>query len=75
MDVAQLAAFTVAQPASLAGVGADRCRAQGHDRDGTITAVVPSRQQVFVGAVLALGILAMVMALSVVPAPWIGWLR
>lgn len=37
--------------------------------------VVPSRQHVLVGAVLALGVLALVLALSVVPAPWIAWLR
>jgi hypothetical protein len=37
--------------------------------------VTLKRRDVFVGAVLALGVLAVVLALSVVPAPWIAWFR
>lgn len=36
---------------------------------------MPSRHATLAGAVLALGILALIVALSVVPAPWIGWFR
>ena len=36
---------------------------------------MPNHRTVFVDAVLALDVLALLLALSVVPAPWIGWFR
>ena len=37
--------------------------------------VMPEPWDIFVGAILALGILALLLALRVVPPPWMGLLR
>jgi hypothetical protein len=38
-------------------------------------APVASRREIGFGLALALGILAVVVALGVVPPPWLGWFR
>jgi hypothetical protein len=72
VHVAEVAAIAVAQPAAKRRVfteprgGRHRCYYRPD---------MPSRQATLAGAVLALGVLALILALRVVPAPWIGWFR
>jgi hypothetical protein len=35
---------------------------------------MPTRKELVVGIVLAIGILAVIVALKVIPPPWAGWL-
>lgn len=75
VNVAELAALVVAQPAALCRVAADCGRVAWHGPNATISAAMLKRRDVFVGAVWRWASLALVLALSVVAAPSIGWFR
>jgi hypothetical protein len=74
MHVAEVAGGAIAKPAML-GCHARNTRLAGsvgvgHHREVTMTRFTPSRHELLVGLVLAPGILAIVIALRIVPPPW-----
>ena len=79
VHVAEVAAGAIAKPAILGGRARNTRLAGsvgvGHHPEATMTRFTPSRHELLVGLVLALGILAIVMALRIVPPPWRALLR
>jgi len=43
--------------------------------NGIVQAIVPSRQDLLVGAILTIGILAVIVAMKATPPPWSGWFK
>ncbi len=72
--MAEFAAFAVAEPAVRGGVARDTPLAAlsfvGHDVQATMQRLTPSRLELLVGLAIALGVLAVVLALRAVPPPW-----
>ncbi len=79
MNVTELSTDAIAKPAVRrrdareVQLAADILVCHGHDAN--MLGQMPSRSELLVGLVLATGILAVALALRVVPPPWHSWFR